>query len=63
MAEYSVDENVRSIILENIVSFGPDGYGPNILCIPKMNNKYVLFDKILNKRVIESEDECLEVNE
>lgn len=46
-----------------MVSFGPNGYGPNILCIPKINKKYLLFDRLINELELGSKDHCLEVNE
>ena len=59
MEELNVDENLRTILLENMVCFGPDGYGPNILCIPKINKKYLLSDRLLNEVKIESKGNCL----
>ena len=45
-----------------MVCFGPDGYGPNILCIPKLNKQYILFDRLLDERALEKGN-CLDVNE
>lgn len=49
MEEYQISENIRKLILESIVSFGPNGYGPNILCIPNINKNYVLFNRCIQE--------------
>jgi len=45
MQEYQINETVRKTIEENIVCFGPNGFGPNILCIPSLAKQHTLFNK------------------
>lgn len=45
MEEFQINEHIHKLILESIVSFGPNGFGPNILCIPCIKKNYLLFNR------------------
>lgn len=63
MNDLGIEENVKDIILKDIVCFGSNGYGPNILAIKKLNPKLNLFSKILNKYKIDDNEQYFEVSE
>lgn len=48
MKQFDVDSSIQELILNNTISFGPNGYGPNILCIPNIKSQYNIFERTIN---------------
>lgn len=43
MKQFEIESNVQELVMNNIINFGPNGYGPNIFCIPGIENRFTLF--------------------
>lgn len=48
-SEIFTDKKMRDLVLNNLVSFGPNRYGPNLLIMSHVNKEECILEKLRNR--------------